>query len=144
MDTQVEGGLRFCVSVKAADMRDWPADRIKQFFDGVAQVCRAADFQAEVELPDPRIPPVARPRFTHKCHSCTFLGHVDGCDLYGHPKGDGLVALTARHSDKSATEMTVVEDTVLRQDRFCFAQERAKEAGLFRLLPSLITHNSEP
>lgn len=38
---EIIGGVRFCVSVKASDMADWPAERIAGFFDGLAMMLRA-------------------------------------------------------------------------------------------------------
>lgn len=133
--TQTDGVIQFCIDVRPEQMATWTADRIERFFAGVAQVVRAADGSegVKVNLPDHRVPPVAKPRFKHNCDECQFLGHVDDGDTYGHPHwiDQGVVILTVRRSGNSVSEVRSVAGFVHKTDAFAFAQRQAEERGLF-------------
>ena len=49
-ETDIGGFVRFNITATPQEMRDWPANRIAMFFNGVAQVVHTAGENARLEI----------------------------------------------------------------------------------------------
>ncbi len=47
---QIDGCVQFHIAVPPQDMKRWPAEAIKQFFDGLAMIVYAAGKNARFEV----------------------------------------------------------------------------------------------
>jgi hypothetical protein len=51
-EPQLNGCVQFLIVANPQEMRHWPARRIAQFFNGVAQIVRMAGKNAQFEIMD--------------------------------------------------------------------------------------------
>jgi hypothetical protein len=51
-EPKIDGCVQFIIMATPQEMRHWPAHRIAQFFNGVAQIVRTAGKNAQFEILD--------------------------------------------------------------------------------------------